>query len=158
MPWYIFCHFQFCQSRSLKDDLQCLSYPFQSTKLYVNFLFLFARKGGKYFWFFVLFVPECDFVDNNINITLFLSSYHLPGTMRLIKHAEVLVSQLVQEANEGGGGGHKDVHLVCDDGILAWSSLFIISEKVPALSEGIKSLVRCSFCTQPTTVILPGRR
>ncbi len=95
-------------------------------------------------------------MDNNINITLFLSRNHLPGTMRLIKHPEVLVSQWLQEANEGGG--HKDVHLVCDDGILAWSSLFIVSEKVPVLSEGIKSLDRCSFCTQPTTVILPGRR
>ncbi len=77
--------------------------------------------------------------------------------MKLIKHPEVLVSQWLEEANKGGGG-HKDVHLVCDDGILAGSSLFMVSEKVPTLAEGIKSLDRCSFCTQPTTVIFPGRR
>ena len=76
--------------------------------------------------------------------------------MRLVKQPEVLVSQWLQEATKGNG--HKDIHLVCDDGTLAGSSLFMVSEKVPALAEGIKSLDKCSFCTQPTMVILPGRR
>ena len=77
-------------------------------------------------------------------------------TMKPYHHPEVLLGQWLQEANEGGG--FKDVHLVCDDGTLAWSTLLLASRKVPALAESIKSLDRCSFCTQPTVVILPGTR
>ncbi len=69
---------------------------------------------------------------------------------------EVLVGQWLREANEGVG--HRDVHLVCDDRTLVWSTLFLASKKVPALAKSIKSLDRCSFCTHPTMVLLPGVR
>ncbi len=79
--------------------------------------------------------------------------------MRLFRHPEVLVGQWLHEANDGGGGGvHRDVQLVCDDGTLSWNSLLLASESVPALAKSLRSLDRCSFCVKPTVVIMPGTR
>ncbi len=79
------------------------------------------------------------------------------SNMKLYCHPEVLVGQWLQEANDGRGG-NNNVHLVCDDGTLAWSTLLLASNKVPVLAESIRTLDRCSFCTQPTVVFLPGFR
>ncbi len=76
--------------------------------------------------------------------------------MRLYRHPEVVVGQWLQEANESVE--HKDVHLVCDDGILAWSGLLLSTGKAPALAEGIRTLNRCSFCVEPIVVILTNTR
>ncbi len=79
-----------------------------------------------------------------------------PFIMRLFCPPGDLVGEWMWEAN---GGHSRDVRLVCDDGTLACSSIVLAANKyVPALADGIKTLDRCSFCTQPTVVILPGIR
>ena len=79
------------------------------------------------------------------------------SVMKLYHHPKVLVAQWLKEANDNSGG-HKDVHLVCDDGTLAWSSLLLATDKIPALAKSFKTLNKCSFCVTPTVVIIPNTR
>ncbi len=76
--------------------------------------------------------------------------------MKLSCDPEELVSRWLQGVKELT---HQDVHLVCDDGTLACSSLILMATKyVPTLTRSIRSLDRCSLCPQPTVVILSGFR
>ncbi len=88
---------------------------------------------------------------------------------------ETLVGQWVKEANlqEGGPGPHLDVRLVCNDKTLVCnnktlecnnktlvnsSCILVATKYVPTLTKSIKTLNRCSYCPQPTVVVLAGFR
>ncbi len=79
--------------------------------------------------------------------------------MRLSRPAEWLARQWLEEVN-CGGGGHRDVHLVCRDGTLAWSGLLLASPAVPALMRALVGLNRCSLCpgTSAAVVLLKDFR
>ncbi len=81
---------------------------------------------------------------------------------------ETLVGQWVKEVNlqEGGPGPHLDVRLVCNDKTLVCNNKTLVSssyilvatKNVPTLTKSIKTLNRCSYCPQPTVVVLAGFR
>ncbi len=88
--------------------------------------------------------------------------------MVVFRIPETLVGQWVKEANlqEGGPGPHLDVRLVyndktlvCNNKTLVSSSCILVATKyVPTLTKSIKTLNRCSYCPQPTVVVLAGFR
>ncbi len=79
--------------------------------------------------------------------------------MKLARPANWLVHQWLEEAN-CDIGLHRDVHLVCRDGTLAWSRLFLASPAVPALMQGLLGIDRCSLCpgTSAAVVLLKDFR